>query len=34
METNGEYMMASSTEGGGRKARPPPLAECQSLLGY
>jgi hypothetical protein len=26
MEVNGEYMAASSTVGGGRHARPPPLA--------
>jgi hypothetical protein len=33
MEVNGEYMAASSTVGGGRHARPPPLARavCQSF---
>jgi hypothetical protein len=30
MEVKGEYMAASLTVGGGRKAIPPPLALCQS----
>jgi hypothetical protein len=34
MEVNGEYMAASSTVGGGRHARPPPLARavCQLFV--
>jgi hypothetical protein len=32
MEVKGEYMAASSTVGGGRYARPPPLALCQFPL--
>jgi hypothetical protein len=34
METNGEYMAASSTVGGGRYASPPPLALCQLPFTY
>jgi hypothetical protein len=34
MEVNGEYMAASSTVGGGRHAKPPPLARavCQLFV--
>lgn len=34
MEVNGEYVMASSTVGGGRYGRAPPLEVCQFPLAY